>query len=327
VTLASSLIRAISAFALLGASIYPGYASATTPIQEITSEGRFVVEAAVDQQRITLAITGRGSTAAAAVATRDAAVLALSLPPINPTAAPAEAVSIETPPVKENGQWLAAREIRRLFSREAGDALLLRAGENAAVRIVSIEPKQSQLPKLQHEAIVGATQHARKKAESAARELGFALGALQHVEVKQEERLGANIIDVEARVIVRHALLPATTRAEILAIAAAQDTTSTGQPAARESTREPAEESKALPVDIIAAAYDSTGRGRFTTSTGTIWREIVPTPARQRLREGRRYTGSIALGIFGGYRLELDGVPRILKVEPVTLGAESRIAP
>jgi hypothetical protein len=47
-----------------------------------------------------------------------------------------------------------------------------------------------------------------------------------------------------------------------------------------------------------------------------VWREVVPAPADQRLRPGRRYRGTITLGIFSGYRMQLEGVPRILKVEP-----------
>jgi hypothetical protein len=96
--------------------------------------------------------------------------------------------------------------------------------------------------------------------------------------------------------------------------------TTAAAPSAAAASAQPSRDTTSpqpLEVEIVSAVYDSTGRGRFTTATGTVWREVVPAPSDQRLKPARRYRGTITLGVISGYRMQLDGVPRILKVAPV----------
>ncbi len=72
-----------------------------------------------------------------------------------------------------------------------------------------------------------------------------------------------------------------------------------------------------IEVELTTVRYDSEGRGIFTTSSGTVWRETVPSPARSRLDPRRTYQGVITTGLIGGFRLNIDGVTRELKVEPI----------
>lgn len=72
-----------------------------------------------------------------------------------------------------------------------------------------------------------------------------------------------------------------------------------------------------IEVELTTVRYDSEGRGIFTTSSGTVWRETVPSPARSRLDPRRTYQGVITTGLIGGFRLNIDGITRELKVEPI----------
>lgn len=236
--------------------------------------------------------------------------------------------------IESGGQrWRALRDLQASLPRDALPALLESLRALPFVTSRSITPISSELAAAQTQAIERATADARRKAEAAARQLGFALGTAREIRVLDATDRGASaepstaLIGVEARVIVRYALVPATAQAEVLAIAAAKENqraaaTTVPSSAAVDkdstSTSAAVESVPAVAVEIVAATYDSTGRGRFTTAAGTLWREVVPTPAQQRLKNGRTYRGSITAGIFGGYRMELEGIPRILKVEPVT---------
>ena len=72
-----------------------------------------------------------------------------------------------------------------------------------------------------------------------------------------------------------------------------------------------------IEVELTAVRYDADGKGVFTTSTGTVWRETVTSPVRSRLDSRRTYKGVITSGLMGGFRLNIEGVVRELKVEPV----------
>jgi hypothetical protein len=72
-----------------------------------------------------------------------------------------------------------------------------------------------------------------------------------------------------------------------------------------------------LDVELISIRYDQEGKGVFTTATGTVWRETVASPARSRLDPRKTYKGIITTGMIGGFRLNLEGVVRELKVEPI----------
>lgn len=72
-----------------------------------------------------------------------------------------------------------------------------------------------------------------------------------------------------------------------------------------------------IEVELTAVRYDADGKGVFTTSTGTVWRETVTSPVRSRLDSRRTYKGVITSGLMGGFRLNVEGVVRELKVEPI----------
>lgn len=72
-----------------------------------------------------------------------------------------------------------------------------------------------------------------------------------------------------------------------------------------------------IEVELSAIRYDADGKGVFTTSTGTVWRETVASPVRSRLDSRRAYKGVITSGLMGGFRLNIEGVVRELKVEPI----------
>lgn len=72
-----------------------------------------------------------------------------------------------------------------------------------------------------------------------------------------------------------------------------------------------------IEVELTAVRYDADGRGVFTTSSGTVWRETVTSPTRSRLDPRRTYKGIITSGLMGGFRLNVEGVVRELKVEPI----------
>jgi len=70
-------------------------------------------------------------------------------------------------------------------------------------------------------------------------------------------------------------------------------------------------------VQIASVTYNSTGRGVFRMENGQVWRETERTPERQRLAADRQYTARIERGTLGGYRMYVDGVRRMVKVERV----------
>lgn len=320
----------------LGASVMccvvVGHA-ATPPGEGISVQGVEVVSAPADRVAVSLTLNAVGRTAEEASQTLDTAGrgtlsrLASAAPAGG--AAPAPPQMADLPPTRsaDGGSWSAAREIRATLARDPAQSLLPALAAQPGVTVRSVTPVHGDLDGLRRAAIERATASAQARGDAAARGLGFVLGAVRDVVVKTEERYSAAMVDVEARVDIRYALTPATTRAEVLAIAAAAQTTPSATPTAiaapsadvtGETVAAPRQDPAPQPlaVEVVAAVYDATGRGRFTTATGTVWREVVPAPDDQRLRPGRRYRGTITLGIFSGYRMQLEGVPRILKVAP-----------
>lgn len=309
------------------------------PAEGIVVEGRSVIEAPADGARISLLISGSGTSPQSAInALADSSaevmrefvaagaftgsIFDASAPP-----APTNSVMSDTATTQTTNQsWKATRELRGTIPLRSAASLIVTLQKLDAVQVQSVSPEYGERATLEQKTIEEATVDASRKSAAAARKLGFSVGAVRDVRVVQKETRGPNSIALEAIVNVRYTLVPATSRNEVLAIAAAAapSTDSTGlrasQPVEKAvSTEDIRSETPALAVEVVAATYDATGRGRFTTATGTVWRETVPTPAQQRLKNGRKYVGTISLGIFGGYRMELTGVPRVLKVEPVKL--------
>lgn len=305
--------------------------AATPPAEGLSTQGTEVVSAPVDRVEVAVALSAVGRTPEDAVQALEATGrevlgrLAAASPTVSGNPATPQVADLPATPVADGGSWSAVREIRAIVARDTAQPLLRELAALPGVKVRGVAPAHGDLDGLRRAAIERATAAAQARGDAAARGLGFVLGAVRDVTVKTEERYSEAMVDVEARVDIRYALTPATTRAEVLAIAAAARPASgsaaapkaapaaaTGVAGASDADRAP----QPLAVEVVAAVYDATGRGRFTTATGTVWREVVPAPADQRLRPGRRYRGTITLGIFSGYRMQLEGVPRILKVEP-----------
>ncbi|HLT91260.1 MAG TPA: hypothetical protein VKZ85_09970 [Woeseiaceae bacterium] len=70
-------------------------------------------------------------------------------------------------------------------------------------------------------------------------------------------------------------------------------------------------------VRIVDVSYDARGFGTFRMEDGQVWRETTAAPERKRLAAGRPYTGRIVRGTLGGYRLHVDGVRWMMKVQRI----------
>jgi hypothetical protein len=68
-------------------------------------------------------------------------------------------------------------------------------------------------------------------------------------------------------------------------------------------------------VRIVAATYDAAGFGVFRTADGQVWRETVASPERHHLDPKREYDARIERGKVGGYRMYVDGIKWMHKVE------------
>jgi len=79
----------------------------------------------------------------------------------------------------------------------------------------------------------------------------------------------------------------------------------------------PAEYDEPVRVQITAATYGVDGRGLFQMSDGQVWRETETTPAGQRLSANKPYSGRIERGTMRGYRMYVDGIRRMIKVERI----------
>lgn len=74
-------------------------------------------------------------------------------------------------------------------------------------------------------------------------------------------------------------------------------------------------EQSAIEVQITSATYGVNGLGTFKMADGQVWRETEKTPEHQRLARDKPYAARIERGSFGGYRLYVDGIRRMMKVE------------
>lgn len=79
----------------------------------------------------------------------------------------------------------------------------------------------------------------------------------------------------------------------------------------------PAEHDEPVSVQITAATYGVDGRGVFQMADGQVWRETETTPANQRLSPNKPYAGRIERGTLRGYRMHIDGIRRMIKVERI----------
>jgi hypothetical protein len=68
-------------------------------------------------------------------------------------------------------------------------------------------------------------------------------------------------------------------------------------------------------VEIVAVSYDARGFGTFRTADGQVWKETEAGKRKPRLTADRKYTVRIEHGMLGGYRMFVDGIKWMFKVE------------
>lgn len=68
-------------------------------------------------------------------------------------------------------------------------------------------------------------------------------------------------------------------------------------------------------VRITSFAYNSQGMGQFRLENGQVWRETEKSPRQYRPETGQQYEATIERGKVGGYRMQVEGIRRMLKVE------------
>lgn len=87
------------------------------------------------------------------------------------------------------------------------------------------------------------------------------------------------------------------------------------QAAARKREAEPAAAAEKATVRIVEVRYNAAGLGVFRMADGQVWQETVATPARLHLQPGKEYDAAIERGSLGGYRMHVDGVRWLHKIE------------
>ncbi len=95
--------------------------------------------------------------------------------------------------------------------------------------------------------------------------------------------------------------------------AAMPDSIGAEQLESRARLRDPDRQRQA--VRLVSVSYDARQRGVFRTAGGQLWRELEVTPERLRLVPGREYAARIERGPVGGYRMHVDGLRWMMKVE------------
>lgn len=332
--------RALPLAGLLALGALPGPLPAQ-PADGVAVDGSYLLQVPADRVRIALRLAAQGDSPQTALEALRVAAMPLGALLEAGGVEPASMFTADAPPAPAAAAtgWMVVREIRATLPIAGSPRVLNALAAQPGVTVTEVVSELADRERIRQQAIERATAEAAGKAVIAARQLGFTVGSVREIRVEDREQTGPASIGVEAKVSVRYALVPASSRNEVLAIAAARAAAPEASPGAAPVTAATAAPSTAaaattgptptgastaddsapvaLAVEIVDASYDATGRGRFTTAVGTIWREVVPVPREQRLRSGRRYAGTITAGIFGGYRMQLTGVPRILKVEPV----------
>lgn len=79
-------------------------------------------------------------------------------------------------------------------------------------------------------------------------------------------------------------------------------------------TSRPQETVEQVTVEIDNVTYGFDGMGLFRMTDGQVWKGTESTPREQRLDPARKYSARIERGKFGGYRMYVDGGPRMIKV-------------
>ena len=78
--------------------------------------------------------------------------------------------------------------------------------------------------------------------------------------------------------------------------------------------KQPKETIQQATVEIANVTYGYDGVALFRMADGQVWKATESTPQPQRLESGKTYAGRIERGSLGGYKLYVEGVPRMVRV-------------
>ncbi len=67
-------------------------------------------------------------------------------------------------------------------------------------------------------------------------------------------------------------------------------------------------------VQIENVSYGFDGMGVFRMADGQVWKATESTPRELRLDPGKSYPARIERGALGGYRMYVNGMPRMIRV-------------
>jgi hypothetical protein len=107
----------------------------------------------------------------------------------------------------------------------------------------------------------------------------------------------------------------ATATPAVTAVEAAPAGLGAEQAAARRRAKAPEGAEEAARVRIVEFRYTLAGIGVFRMADGQVWQETVASPARVHLKPGKEYEATIERGTLGGYRMYVEGVRWMHKVE------------
>lgn len=77
-------------------------------------------------------------------------------------------------------------------------------------------------------------------------------------------------------------------------------------------TKRPQETVEQAEIEDVTYGFD--GMGLFRMTGGQVWKATQSTPRELRLDPGKKYSARIERGKLGGYRMYVEGAPRMIKV-------------
>lgn len=129
---------------------------------------------------------------------------------------------------------------------------------------------------------------------------------------------GAAIADCRARYADQPAEHIACLERELRAPGGArQEGAPSGLGAEQLRKNRPREPVEPVTVEIENVTYGFDGMGLFRMTDGRVWKATESTPREQRLEPGKRYSARIERGKLSGYRMYVEGGPRMIRVTRV----------
>jgi hypothetical protein len=82
-------------------------------------------------------------------------------------------------------------------------------------------------------------------------------------------------------------------------------------------TKRPQDMVEQVTVEIENVSYGFDGMGVFRTTDGQVWKATESTPREHRLESNKKYAARIERGKIAGYKMYVDGAPRMIRVTRV----------